>query len=111
WAGGNPFHHHQDLHRLAEGVRRLDTLVVNESVWTSTARFADIVLPATLSLEREDIGATPYDAFLVPMHRIAPPYAEARDDYAIFCGLAQRLGKLDAFSEGRDARQWVVHLY
>lgn len=111
WAGGNPFHHHQDLPRLAEAFRRLDTFVVHESAWTATARHADIVLPATMTVEREDIGGTPTDPLLVAMHRISPPIGQARDDYDIFCDLAQRLGGLDAFSEGRSTRQWLQHLY
>ncbi len=111
WVGGNPFHHHQDLARLSEGLRRLDTFVVHESAWTATARFGDIVLPATLTLEREDIGGSPTDPVLVAMHRVAQPHGEARDDYEIFCELARRLGGLEAFSEGRDARQWVACLY
>jgi biotin/methionine sulfoxide reductase len=36
---------------------------------------------------------------------------EARDDYAIFAGLAERLGVGEAFTEGRDAGAWVEHLY
>ena len=111
WAGGNPFHHHQDLPRLRQAFSRLDTLVVHESVWTATARHADIVLPATLTLEREDIGATPTDPLMVAMHRVLPPFAQARDDHEIFADLAQRLGAHDAFTEGRSARQWLQHLY
>ncbi|MDO9436684.1 molybdopterin guanine dinucleotide-containing S/N-oxide reductase [Hydrogenophaga sp.] len=111
WIGGNPFHHHQDLNRLAEGIRRLDTFVVHESAWTTTARFADIVLPATLTLEREDFAATATDPTLVAMHRVAPPYGEARDDYDIFCDLERRLENRQAYSEGRTAREWVAHLY
>jgi biotin/methionine sulfoxide reductase len=111
WAGGNPFHHHQDLRRLTEAFRRLDTFVVHESAWTATARHADIVLPATMTLEREDIGTTPTDPLVVAMHRIAPPIGAARDDYDIFCDLARRLGRLDAFSEGRSTREWLQHLY
>jgi biotin/methionine sulfoxide reductase len=111
WAGGNPFHHHQDLLQLSEAFRRLETFVVHESAWTATARHADIVLPATMTLEREDIGTTPTDPLMVAMHRIAPPIGQARDDYDIFCALAQRLGGLPAFSEGRDTRQWLAHLY
>jgi biotin/methionine sulfoxide reductase len=111
WAGGNPFHHHQDLKRLARAFARLDTFVVHESVWTATARHADIVLPATLTLEREDIGATSNDPLMVAMRRIAPPHAQARDDYDIFCDLSRRLGCIDAFSEGRSAREWLAHLY
>ena len=59
WAGGNPFHHHQDINRLRKAFAQVDTLVVHELGWTATARHADIVLPATMTLEREDIGATP----------------------------------------------------
>ena len=57
WVGGNPFHHHQDLARLRRAFARPDTIVVHDPFWTPTARHADIVLPATVTLERNDIGA------------------------------------------------------
>lgn len=111
WAGGNPFHHHQDLQTLQRAFSRLDTFVVHDSVWTATARHADIVLPATLTLEREDICATSNDPLMIAMHRVALPHGQARDDYEIFCDLSRRLGCLDAFSQGRSAREWLAHLY
>ena len=71
WAGGNPFHHHQDLKRLADALSNAGHLCrARDRVWTATARHADIVLPCTMTLEREDIGATPTDPLLVAMHRI-----------------------------------------
>ncbi|WP_148281028.1 molybdopterin dinucleotide binding domain-containing protein, partial [Bordetella bronchiseptica] len=91
--------------------RRLDTLIVHETVWTATARHADIVLPCTMTLEREDIGGTPTDPLLVAMHRIAPPVGLARDDYDIFADLAGRLQRRAAFTEGRDSRGWLRHIY
>src|SRR4051794_32433877 len=111
WAGGNPFHHHQHLGRLRDAFARPDTVVVHESVWTATARHADIVLPATITLEREDIGAAAGDPLMVAMHRAVPPYREARDDHAIFAGLAELLGFADRFTEGRSPRQWLEHIY
>jgi biotin/methionine sulfoxide reductase len=111
WAGGNPFHHHQDLGRLRRAFCRPDTVIVHEQAWTATARHADIVLPATITLEREDIGAAEGDPLLVAMHRAVPPYGEARDDHAIFAGLAERLGVADAFTEGRSPRQWLEQIY
>ncbi|MEV4146210.1 molybdopterin-dependent oxidoreductase [Amycolatopsis sp. NPDC049691] len=111
WAGGNPFHHHQDLNRLRHAFTRPDTVVVHEPHWTATARHADIVLPATTALEREDLGSGRRDTHLIAMHRIAEPAGEARDDYAIFAALASRLGVAEAFTEGRTARQWLEHLY
>jgi biotin/methionine sulfoxide reductase len=111
WAGGNPFHHHQDLARLRRAFARPDTVIVHESAWTATARHADIVLPATVTLEREDIGGTAGDPLLVAMHRAVAPYGEARDDFAICAGLAERLGFAAGFTEGRSARQWLEQMY
>jgi biotin/methionine sulfoxide reductase len=111
WAGGNPFHHHQDLNRLRRAFAKVDTLVVHELAWTATARHADIVLPCTMTLEREDIGASSNDPLLVAMHPVAKPYGTARDDYAIFSGLAERLGTVAKFTEGRTVRQWLEFLY
>ncbi|WP_424627810.1 molybdopterin guanine dinucleotide-containing S/N-oxide reductase [Bradyrhizobium sp. SYSU BS000235] len=111
WAGGNPFHHHQDIHRLRRAFMRPDTIVVNEQAWTAMARSADIVLPATMTLERDDIGAAATDPRLIAMRQVAPPIGEARDDFAIFSELAARLGAERPFTEGRTAREWLAHLY
>ena len=111
WAGGNPFHHHQDLNRLRRAFARPDTVIVHESAWTASARHADIVLPATITLEREDIGASAGDPLLVAMHRAVAPYRQARDDHDIFTGLAERLGFAPAFTEGRSPRQWLEQIY
>ncbi|MGI9463142.1 MAG: molybdopterin-dependent oxidoreductase, partial [Aestuariivirgaceae bacterium] len=111
WCGGNPFHHHQDLNRLADAWRQPDTIIVHEPWWTPTAKRADIVLPATTPYEREDVGRAPSDSFLFHMPKLINPVAEARDDYEIFSDLAGRLGSGDTFTEGRDAEGWLRHLY
>src|SRR3954468_15956971 len=111
WAGGNPFHHHQDINRLRRAFAQVDTLVVHEIAWTATARHADIVLPVTMTLEREDIGSAQTDPLMIAMHRMAQAYGEARDDYDIFAGIAERLGCQAEFTEGRSAREWLAHLY
>jgi len=111
WAGGNPFHHHQDINRLRQAVANIETFVVHEIGWTATARHADIVLPSTMTLERNDIGATQVDPLMVAMKQAAEPYGEARDDYAIFSALAERAGHGEAFTEGRTPDQWLRHLY
>ncbi|UQU66752.1 molybdopterin-dependent oxidoreductase [Couchioplanes caeruleus] len=111
WAGGNPFHHHQDLGRLRRAFARPRTVVVHEPYWTATARHADVVLPVTTPLERDDLGAGRGDTHLIAMQAADRPYAEARDDYAIFADLADRLGYRPAFTEGRTTREWLRHLY
>ncbi|NKR68696.1 molybdopterin guanine dinucleotide-containing S/N-oxide reductase [Rhodococcus hoagii] len=111
WAGGNPFHHHQDLARLRRALARPDTIVVHEPYWTPMARHADIVVPSTTSLERNDLACTRNDPLLVAMQQAVPRYADARDDYDTFAALAHRLGFGERFTEGRTAQQWIEHLY
>jgi biotin/methionine sulfoxide reductase len=111
WCGGNPFHHHQDLARLREAFARPDTVVVHDPFWTATARHADFVLPTTMSIERDDYGSGQNDRMFFPMPALTRPHGEARDDYAIFAGLAERLGAGKDFTEGRTAMDWLRHLY
>jgi biotin/methionine sulfoxide reductase len=111
WCGGNPFHHHQDINRLKRAFSQPETIVVNEPFWTATARHADIVFPATVPLERDDYASGTADLYVSPMHRAIAPYANSRDDYSIFSGLAERMGVADSFTEQRSAEQWLHHLW
>ncbi|MBT6139255.1 MAG: molybdopterin guanine dinucleotide-containing S/N-oxide reductase [Rhodospirillaceae bacterium] len=111
WAGGNPFHHHQDLNRLIKAFRQPECLIVNEIWWTAMARHADIVFPATTNLEREDVSMTHWEPLMVAMRKAIEPVGDSRDDYAIFTGLAERLGAGEAFTEGRTPEDWIRHLW
>ena len=111
WAGGNPFHHHQDINRLLRGWRRPETVIVHEPWWTPTARHADIVLPATTMVERNDIGSSRRDPYMIAMHKAIEPVGEAKSDYDIFAELSRRLGFVEAFTEGRDEMGWLRFLY
>ncbi|MCW5256694.1 Asp-tRNA(Asn)/Glu-tRNA(Gln) amidotransferase GatCAB subunit C [Verminephrobacter aporrectodeae subsp. tuberculatae] len=111
WAGGNPFHHHQDLNRLVQAWQKPQTIVVHESWWTPTARRADIVLPATTTLERNDIGGSSRDRFVLAMHQALAPHAQSRNDFDIYRELSAIAGHELAFTEGRDEGQWLRHIY
>jgi len=111
WCGGNPFHHHQDLNRLVKAWQVPDTVIVNEPWWNPIARHADIVFPATTTLERNDIGSAYSDKYLFPMQRAVAPVGEARSDFEIFGGLAERFDVREAFSEGRGEAEWLRYLY
>ncbi|CAN5728013.1 molybdopterin guanine dinucleotide-containing S/N-oxide reductase [soil metagenome] len=111
WAGGNPFHHHQDLGRLRRALGRVDTVVVHDPYWTAMARHADIVVPATTAYERDDFSGSRNDPLLMAMPALTAPFEQARNDYQTFAALAQRLGFGAAFTEGRTERQWLQHMY
>ena len=111
WAGGNPFHHHQDLNRLLAAWRKPETVVVQDPFWTPAARHADIVLPAATALERNDIGAGSGDSTIYAMRRAVEPVGEARSDYDIVTGLAERLGLAGRFTGGKGELDWIRETY
>ncbi|MFF6804028.1 molybdopterin-dependent oxidoreductase [Streptomyces sp. NPDC012616] len=111
WCGGNPFHHHQDLHRLTRAWQTPDTVVVHEAWWNTTAKFADIVLPVATTLERDDFAAGFCDPHLVAMPKVREPEGESRTDHQIFAALASRLGYEQEFTQSRSELEWVRHLY
>ena len=62
-------------------------------------------------LERDDIGSTGRDRFIIAMKKAVEAPGEARDDYAIFADISQRLGTRRAYTENRDTAQWLRYLY
>src|SRR4249919_2226329 len=111
WAGGNPFHHHQDLNRLRLAWRKPETVVFHEQFWTPAAKMADIVLPATTGLERDDIGYAAREPYMIAMKKAREPIGQARDDHAIFQAIAQRMGVGPDHSGGRETGEWLAYLY
>lgn len=111
WAGGNPFHHQQDLNKLARAWRRPETVIVHEPWWNALAKQADIVMPCTTSLERNDLGIARDEGHLFAMHQAVEPIGSARSDFAILTDIAVLLGFADAFTDRMDEMGWVRHLY
>lgn len=111
WAGGNPFHHHQDLNRMVRAWQKPDTIIVHEWCWNALAKHADIVLPCTTALERNDLTLAPRDPYIVYMKQAIPPVGLARDDFDILRGISSKMGLEDAFTEGRDSEDWQRWIY
>lgn len=111
WAGGNPFHHHQDLNRLANAFRRPETVIVTESMWTSTAKMADVVLPVAFPFERDDVAASSRDNWIVYSRRVVSPPPNVLSDHEAYCLIAKELSCLKAFNADLTVDQWVARLY
>ena len=111
WAGGNPFHHHQDLNLMMQAWQKPETVIVNEWCWNPLAKHADIVLPCTTPLERDDMAMTPRDPYVVSMSKLTVPFGQALDDYNIFVGIARAMGVEDNFTEGRSSHDWQRWIY
>jgi len=111
WAGGNPFHHHQDLNRLIKAWEKPETIISNEWCWNTLAKRSDIVLPCTTPLERKDIMMTPRDPFVVSMDKIIEPYGQSKNDFEIFANIAKKMGIEEKFTEGKSQDEWQEWIY
>ncbi|MBX5204117.1 molybdopterin-dependent oxidoreductase [Rhizobium sp. NZLR1] len=111
WAGGNPFHHHQDLNRLRRAWQNPETIIVNEPYWTATAKAADIVLPTSTYLERNDLGYASREGHLVAVSKCREPLADSKSDFDIFTGIADRLQLAQEFTLGKSADDWLLDMY
>ncbi|RYH58595.1 MAG: Asp-tRNA(Asn)/Glu-tRNA(Gln) amidotransferase GatCAB subunit C, partial [Alcaligenaceae bacterium] len=109
--GGNPFHHNTNLNRFLRSWKKPSTIVVNEPWWSPPAKYADIVLPSTTTLERNDIGAADHSKFWIAMHQVVEPYKQSRNDFDIFSELADRAGLGYEYHQGRNEMQWLEHMY
>lgn len=111
WAGGNPFHHHQDLNRLVDAWQRPDTIIAHEHWWNAHSRHADIVLPAATYLERDDLIASGRDSFLGYSEQVTPPPPDVLTDHEILRRLSAILGVEQSFTDGLSEAEWLEKLY
>jgi anaerobic selenocysteine-containing dehydrogenase len=89
----NPMCVAPELGKVHRGFARRDLfLAVHEQFLTDTARTADIVLPATMFLEHDDVYTAAAHDRLQTHRAIFPPYAEARENHWVIRELARRLG-------------------
>jgi len=112
-AGASPIGHQPDVNELISAMRKLDTVVVMEPWWTPTAKMADIVLPATTTMERDDIasGMSYSNDRIYAMKQIVKPRFESKDDYEIFALLAKRFGTEKKYTRDRTPKDWLKNLY
>src|SRR6185437_16678523 len=89
----NPLATMPDQNRVLKGLERPDLFtVVFEQVFTDTARYADVVLPATTFFEQYD-RAKAYGPIAFQLVRpVIEPQGEARNNVEVFSELAERLG-------------------
>lgn len=113
FCGNNPFHHHQDRNRMIKAWRKLETVVSVDHQWTASCRFADIILPATTTYERNDIEqfGNHSNKGIIAMKKIIEPMFEAKDDFDIFQQLCSRFDREEAFTGGKSKMEWIEEIY
>jgi anaerobic selenocysteine-containing dehydrogenase len=72
--------------------------------------FADIILPVNTKFEEEDINidgmAEQFD-IIFPEEKCIEPIGESRSDYEVVALIAEKLGVLEKYTEGRSVEEWI----
>ena len=89
----NPVTVAPDQSAVRRGFAREDLFtVVHEQVMTDTARMADIVLPATMFVEHDDIYQAGGQQHILLGPKLIEPPGECRSNHDVVAALAERLG-------------------
>lgn len=108
-AGNNFMSHQQDTNRLIKALQKVKTIVSQDVWWTAATRWADIVLPASSPLERDDmsVGGTYSNDKIYAMKKIIEPVGESRSDFEIFAGLADLFYKMSVYVEDQQFPEYM----
>jgi anaerobic selenocysteine-containing dehydrogenase len=93
----NPLSVNPDGSMVRHGLAREDLFtVVHEQVMTPTAKYADLLLPATTFLENLDIYTSYGHFYLGVAQPVVEPVGEAKSNFELFQSLALKMGFDDA---------------
>src|SRR5881275_1070576 len=99
--GENPAMSDPDVEHAREALAKLDHLVVQDIFLTETAKYADVVLPASAWPEKD--GTVSNTNRQVQMGRAALPLpGDARQDWWIIQEIARRVGRNWSYTHPRD---------
>jgi anaerobic selenocysteine-containing dehydrogenase len=107
----NPASVAPDQTKVKQGLAREDLFVcVHEQFMTETAKFADIVLPATMFLEHDDVYQGGGHQHIMFGRKLVEAPGECRSNHDVLCDLAKRLGaEHEGFSKTpRELIDWTL---
>ncbi|HCD8361592.1 TPA: molybdopterin-dependent oxidoreductase [Klebsiella quasipneumoniae] len=119
YAGNTLINQHSDInktHEILQDESKCETIVVIDNFMTSSAKYADLLLPDLMTVEQEDIIPNDYAGnmgYLIFIQPATSAKFERKPIYWILSEVAKRLGDdvYQRFTEGRTQAQWLQHLY
>jgi len=89
----NPVSVAPEQERVKQGFAREDLFVcVHEQFMTETAKMADVVLPATMFLEHDDVYQGGGHQYIILGPKAVEPPDGCRSNHEVICALAERVG-------------------
>lgn len=119
YAGNTIINQHSDInktHEILQDESKCETIVVIDNFMTSSAKYADLLLPDLMTVEQEDIIPNDYAGnmgYLIFIQPATSAKFERKPIYWILSEVAKRLGDNvhQRFTEGRTQEQWLQYLY
>lgn len=117
YAGNCLINQHSDINRthdILQDEKACEMIVVIDNHMTSSAKYADIVLPDCTTSEQSDFcmdGAAASMPYFIFASQAIKPRFECKPIYDIMTGVAKRMGVEQAFTEGRTQEEWLQWMY
>lgn len=95
----SPVTQHPNSNAVKQALKKVPFVVVADNLMTSTALYADLVLPTCTIFEETNLMAGVRSHYVQLMEKAVEPPGEAKSDIWIFTELAKRLGFGEAFDK------------
>ena len=103
-----------DSNKIADAYRHpsIEFFMAQHPWLENDCLFADLILPVNTKFEEEDIAddteSMTFETIFFE-ERCIEPLGESKSDYEIVCMIAQKLGLLEAYTEGKSVSEWIKH--
>lgn len=117
YAGNCLINQHSEINRTHEILlddKKCELIVVIDCHMTSSAKYADILLPDCTASEQMDFAldaSCGNMSYVIFNDQVIKPRFECKTIYEMTSELAKRLGVEQQFTEGRTQEEWMRHLY
>ena len=116
-AGNAIINQHSNInrtHEILQDESACEFIVCVDTAMTSSARYADIVLPDLFPVEQPSIIASDWagdTGYVLANRDYLPAKGECKTLYRMLAGVAERLGFADEFTEGKSEEEWRCAIY
>ncbi|MDI9589038.1 MAG: DMSO/selenate family reductase complex A subunit [Gleimia sp.] len=108
---------HSDIHHVQEILKddsKCEFILVVDHQMTSSAEWADIVLPGTTNFEENDVipgGSCGEMGWVIWGEKAIEPLYDSKTGYEMCTEIARRLGIEKEFTEGRTQEEWRTWIF
>ncbi len=89
---------------------KIECMIAQHPWIENDCQFADIILPVATKFELEDIGIDNFTAEFGTLFydaKCIEPRGESKSDYEVVCAVAEKLGLLEEYTDGKSVEDWI----